>query len=338
MLLFESLKAFGQIAERWTCEAVIRAERSQGRPGRTGLAGSVGKYIARDYQIYLILLPSIVVIFMFNYIPMYGIQIAFRDFHFKEGIFGSPWVGLKHFIRIVGMQQFWLAFKNTVGIQLYSLAVGFPAPILLAIMLNECVFPKFKKTVQMISYAPNFISTVVICGMILLFTNKNMGMINNLLAFLGGERIDFMIQAQWFQTVYVLSGVWQGVGFGSIIYIATLSGVDPQLVEAAVIDGANRLQKIWHVDLPCLFPTIVILLIFSLGGLLGVGFEKILLLQNPLNMETSDVISTYVYRLGLVGAQYSFTTAVGLFNSVVSFILLAFVNRLARHLFGTSLW
>ena len=317
----------------------IRAERPNGRPaGKTGLAEAIGKYLSRDYQIYLILLPSIAVVIIFNYVPMYGIQLAFRDFHFQEGILGSPWVGMKHFIRIVGMQQFWLALKNTVGIQLYSLAVGFPAPILLAIMLNECAFPKFKKTVQMISYAPNFISTVVICGIVLLFTNKNMGMINNIIALLGGERIDFMVQPEWFQTVYVLSGVWQGVGFGSIIYIATLSGVDPQLVEAAVIDGANRLQKIWHVDLPCLYPTIVILLIFSLGGLLGVGFEKILLLQNPLNMETSDVISTYVYRLGLVGAQYSFTTAVGLFNSVVSFLLLALVNRLARRLSGTSLW
>jgi putative aldouronate transport system permease protein len=301
-------------------------------------ASSFAKYVKRDYQIYLILLPSIALIVIFNYLPMYGIQVGFRDFHFKQGITGSPWVGLKHFFRLIQMEQFWLAFKNTIGIQLYSLAVGFPAPILLALMLNECGLPKFKKTVQMISYAPNFISTVVICGMILLFTNRNIGMINNIIASLGGQRIDFMIQAEWFQTVYVFSGLWQGVGFGSIIYIATLSGVDQQLIEAAVVDGANRMQKIWHVDLPCLFPTIIILLIFSLGGLLGVGFEKILLLQNPLNMGTSDVISTYVYRLGLVGGQYSFTTAVGLFNSVVSFILLAFFNRMAKILSGTSLW
>lgn len=327
------------LRDGWGKAVSIRAERSNARPGRkTGLAGSVARYVRRDYQIYLILLPSIAVILVFNYIPMYGIQIAFKDFHFKDGILGSSWVGLKHFIRAVNLQQFWLALKNTVMIQIYSLVVGFPAPILLAIMLNECVYPKFKKTVQMVSYAPNFISTVVICGMILLFTNKNTGLINNLISSLGGERIDFMIKPEWFQTIYVFSGVWQGVGFGSIIYIATLSGVDPQLVEAAVIDGASRMQKIWHVDLPCLFPTIVILLIFSLGSLLGVGFEKVLLLQNSLNMGTSDVISTYVYRLGLVNTQYSFTTAIGLFNSVVSFILLVSVNRLARFLSGTSLW
>lgn len=319
-------------------KAVDVERRKQNTSRNNSLIGSIGKYFFRDYQIYMMILPSIAIIFIFNYLPMYGIQIAFKNFRFKEGIWGSSWVGLKHFIRIVGMQQFWLAMKNTVGIQLYSLAVGFPAPILLAIMLNECVFPKFKKTVQMISYAPNFISTVVMCGMIFLFTSKNTGMINNLISALGGERIDFMIQARWFKTVYVFSGIWQGIGFGSIIYIATLSGVDPQLVEAAVIDGANRIQKIWHVDLPCLFPTIIILLIFSLGGLLGVGFEKVLLLQNPLNMETSDVISTYVYRLGLVDAQYSFTTAIGLFNTVISFLMLVLVNRLAKLITSISLW
>jgi putative aldouronate transport system permease protein len=328
----------GNLIKKENAVEIFAERRKQKSSRNNSLIRSIGKYFLRDYQIYIMILPSIAIIFIFSYIPMYGIQIAFKDFRFKEGIWGSPWAGIRHFIRLIGMEQFWKAMKNTVGIQLYSLAAGFPAPILLAIMLNECIFPKFKKTVQMISYAPNFISTVVMCGMIFLFTSKNAGMINNIISALGGERIEFMIQARWFKTIYVFSGIWQGVGFGSIIYIATLSGVDPQLVEAAVIDGANRLQKIWHIDLPCLFPTIVILLIFSLGGLLGVGFEKVLLLQNPLNMDTSDVISTYVYRLGLVDAQYSFTTAIGLFNNVISFLMLAFVNRLAKLITDISLW
>jgi len=296
------------------------------------------KYFLRDYQIFLLLIPSIIVVFIFSYIPMYGIQIAFKDFRFKEGIVGSQWVGLKHFVHFLTIDQFWLALKNTVLIQLYSLIIGFPAPILLAIMLNECVFPKFKKAVQMISYAPYFISTVVICGMILLFTNRNTGMINNLLEMLGFQRINFMIEPQWFKTVYVFSGVWQGVGWSSIIYLAAMSGIDPELIEAAVIDGANRFQKIWHVDLTSIAPTIIILLIFSLASLLGVGFEKILLLQNSLNMEASDVISTYVYRIGLVGAQYSFTTAIGLFNTMVSFLLLVIVNFIAKRLSNVSLF
>ena len=298
----------------------------------------VSKYFIRDYQIFILLIPSVIVVFIFNYIPMYGIQIAFKDFRFKEGIIGSQWVGLKHFVHFLTMQQFWLALKNTVLIQLYSLIIGFPAPILLAVMLNECVYPRFKKVVQMISYAPYFISTVVICGMILLFTNNNTGVINNILAALGLERINFMIEPKWFKTVYVFSGVWQGVGWSSIIYLAAMSGIDPELIEAAVIDGANRFQKIWHVDLTSIAPTIIILLIFSLASLLGVGFEKILLLQNSLNMEASDVISTYVYRIGLIGAQYSFTTAISLFNTVVSFLLLVIVNFIAKRLSSVSLF
>ncbi|MDW7656298.1 MAG: ABC transporter permease subunit [Bacillota bacterium] len=302
------------------------------------IARLASKNFFRDYQIYLLILPSILVIFIFNYIPMYGIQIAFKDFRFKEGIVGSQWVGLKHFFHFLTMDHFWLTLKNTVTIQLYSLIIGFPAPILLAILLNECVHRKFKKAVQMISYAPYFISTVVMCGMILLFTNNNTGVINNIMALLGFQRINFMIEPKWFQTVYVFSGVWQGVGWSSIIYLAAMSGIDPELIEAAVIDGANRFQKIWHIDLSSIAPTIIILLIFSLASLLGVGFEKILLLQNSLNMEASDVISTYVYRIGLIGAQYSFTTAIGLFNTLVSFLLLVIVNFIAKRLSDVSLF
>lgn len=296
------------------------------------------KYIRRDYQIFLILLPSLVLVFVFCYIPMYGVLIAFKDFYFKAGILGSPWVGFQHFRRFLVMKQFWGIMRNTLVLSLYSIAAGFPAPILLAIILNECVYKKFKKTVQMISYAPHFISTVVICGMIMLFLNKSHGIVNNAMAALGMERINFLIEAKWFSTIYVFSGIWQDVGFSSIIYLAALSGVDPELVEASVIDGANRLQKIWHIDLPAIFPTIIILLIFSLGSLLSVGFEKVLLLQNSLTMDTSDVIATYVYRVGLLQGQYSYTTAIGLFNSVFNIFFLVIFNSLAKVITKTSLW
>ena len=305
---------------------------------RAPLSARFGKYIRRDYQIFLMLLPSLLLVFIFSYIPMYGVMIAFKDFHFKEGILGSPWVGLKHFIRFLEMPQFWTILKNTLLISAYSLAAGFPMPILLAIILNECVYPKFKRVVQLVSYAPHFISTVVICGMIFLFLNQSHGIINNLLAMLGLGRTNFMADAGWFSTVYVFSGIWQDVGFASIIYLAALSGVDVELVEASVIDGANRLQKIWHVDLPTISPTLIILLIFSLGSLLSVGFEKILLLQTAPNMDASDVIATYVYRVGLKQGQYSYTTAIGLFNSVVNIILLAIFNYAAKAVTRTSLW
>lgn len=295
-------------------------------------------YLIRDYQIYLILLPSLALVILFSYVPMYGILIAFKNFRLRSGILGSPWAGFRHFVRFLTMEQFWTIFRNTLSISLYSLAVGFPLPIILAIMLNECKCVKFKKTVQMISYAPYFISTVVVCGMILLFTNRSHGIINNVIETLGGDRINFMIEPQWFQTVYVISGLWQGLGFSSIIYIAALSGVDVQLVEASVLDGANRFQKIWHVDLPSIAPTIIVLLIFNVGSLLSVGYEKIYLLQNDLNMETSDVISTYVYRVGLVDSQFSYTTAIGLFNSVVGLVLLILINHITKLISGTSLW
>jgi putative aldouronate transport system permease protein len=216
--------------------------------------------------------------------------------------------------------------------------MGFPMPVLLAIILNECMYKSFKKFVQMVSYAPHFISSVVICGMIFLFLNQSHGIINNMIAMLGLKRIDFMVEPSWFSTVYVFSGIWQDVGFASIIYLAALSGVDPELVEASAIDGANRMQKIWHIDIPAILPTVIILLIFSLGSLLSVGFEKILLLQTAPNMEASDVIATYVYRVGLKQGQYSFTTAIGLFNAVVNVILLVVFNRLAKLITRTSLW
>ena len=296
------------------------------------------KYMSNYYQIYLLMLPAIIFIAIFCYYPMYGAQIAFRDYKFKLGFWGSEWVGLKHFARFVTSSNFWPLFRNTLLLSLYSLVAGFPAPIILAFLLNEMRSQKFKRVVQMLTYIPHFMSTVAICGLILLFVKRDTGIINQIIVMLGGEAQDFITDPGAFRTIYVLSGVWAGAGWGSIIYLAALSGVDSQIIEAARIDGANRLQKIIYIDFPSILPTIIILLVLNCGSLLSVGFEKVLLLQNQLNMETSDVISTYVYRIGILDAQYSYTTAIGLFNSVVNVIVLVIVNTIAGKLSDTSLW
>lgn len=299
------------------------------------------RYLSENYQLYILILPAFVFIAVFCYVPMYGAQIAFRDYNVSMGISGiwnSEWVGMKHFIRFVTGNNFWQLFRNTMGISLYSLAAGFPIPIILAFMLNEVRSQKFKKTVQMITYMPHFISVVAICGLITMFLQRESGLINLIRMLFGAEGYSYLSDPKWFKTIYVLSDIWQGMGWGTIIYLAALSGVDPQIVEAAVIDGASRVQKIRYIDLPCILPTIVILLVLNAGSLLSVGFEKILLLQNSMNMETSDVISTYVYRLGILNSQYSFTTAIGLFNSVVNVIILVIVNKAADKLTGTALW
>jgi len=305
---------------------------------KSGLKTTGHAYWSQHWDLYLLIIPAIVLTFIFAYIPMYGAQIAFRDFNIKDGIWGSEWVGIKYFIRFVTSKNLPLLLKNTVGISLYSLIAGFPLPIIFALMLNELRFLKLKKSIQMITYAPHFISTVAICGIIVLFTDKEAGLINIIINAIGGDKIEFLAQPIYFKTIYVVSGIWQGLGWGSIIYLAALSGVDPQMVEASIIDGASRLQKILYINIPSISPTIIIILLLSCGSLLGVGFEKILLLQNPLNMEASDVISTYVYRLGILNAQFSYTTAIGLFNSIVSLILLTIVNYVSRYLGGTTLW
>jgi putative aldouronate transport system permease protein len=283
-------------------------------------------------------LPGIVFIFIFAYIPMYGAQIAFRDFNFRRGIWGSDFVGLKHFIRYITSSNFWPLMLNTIGISAYSLAAGFPIPIILAFMINEVRSIRYKKTVQMITYMPHFISTVAICSMIKLFLDRSNGVFNLILKLLGGEPVAFLSEPAYFKSIFVISGIWQEMGWGTIIFLAALSAVDPEMVEAARIDGATRLQKIRYIDFPTILPTIMILLLLSIGSLVGVGADKILLLQNSLNMDASDVISTYVYRLGIRDAQYSFTTAIGLFNSVVNVILLVSFNALSKRFSEISLW
>ncbi|WP_245600138.1 ABC transporter permease [Paenibacillus harenae] len=292
----------------------------------------------RHWELYFMVLLPVAYLIIFKYVPMFGVQIAFKDFNVVQGIWGSDWVGMKHFNAFFDSPNFWLIIKNTIGVSFYSLLAGFPIPILLALALNEVRTGMFKKTVQMVTYAPHFISTVVMVSIIILMLTPHVGVVDRLFTMVGAQMTNFMGVPEYFQSIYVWSGVWQEMGYASIIYIAALAGVDPALYEAARVDGASRWKKIWHIDLPSLLPVTVIMLILSLGNIMGVGFEKIFLMQNPLNLSSSEVISTYVYKVGLVGANFSFSSAVGLFNSVVNLILLVIVNFVAKRISETSLW
>lgn len=294
--------------------------------------------VRQHYQLYLFILPAFLFFLVFCYQPMYGVIIAWKDYNPALGIWGSPWVGWTYFEQFFHSYFFWELIRNTLGISIYSLIVGFPLPIILALSLNELKDGFGKKFAQTITYAPNFISTVVIVGMLVAFMNPQTGIINTIIQFFGGHPIDFMENPAWFKTVYVLSGVWQSTGWSSVIYMAALAGVDTQLHEAAIIDGASRLQRAWYINLPTIAPTIIILLIMSLGQLLNVGFEKIILMQNPLNQSSSDVVSTFVYRAGLLNGQYSFATAVGVFNSAINAIILIAANSITKHFSESSLW
>ncbi|GIP32124.1 sugar ABC transporter permease [Paenibacillus sp. J2TS4] len=298
----------------------------------------ITKRIRKNWDLYLLLAPVIAFFILFEYVPMYGVQIAFKNFIATKGIWGSPWVGFQHFERFFQSYYFWRLLKNTLGIGLYQLFVGFPVPIILALMINEVRSRTFSRFVQTVTYAPHFLSTVVMVGMILIFLSPQTGLINLVIIWFRGEPVEFLTEPAWFKSVYVLSGVWQQMGWSSIIYLAALTGIDPQLHEAARVDGASRWQRIWHINLPGIVPTITILLILNMGSLLSVGFEKVFLMQNSLNMPASDVIATHVYRKGIIDGQYSYSAAVGLFNSVVNFILLVIVNRIARKVNDTSLW
>ncbi|MGE7928773.1 ABC transporter permease [Lysinibacillus xylanilyticus] len=295
------------------------------------------KSIRKNWELYLLLAPVILYFLIFHYYPLYGLQIAFKDFIATKGITGSPWVGFKHFERFFDSYYFWRLIKNTIGIGVFTLLVSFPVPIIIALLLNEVKSLRFKKFVQTIIYAPHFLSTVVVVGMLLLFL-KSDGMINQVITLFGGTPIDFISEPAWFKSIYVLSDVWQTMGWSSIIYIAALSAVDPAQHEAAMMDGASKFQRIIHINIPAIMPTIVILFILNVGSVMAIGFEKVFLLQNDLNMSTSDVISTFVYRSGILEAQYSFSAAVGLFNSIINFIILIMVNRIAKKVSDTSLW
>ena len=294
--------------------------------------------ILRHWQWYLLLLPPLVWLVIFRYIPMVGIQIAFRDYR-GGSIFSGDWVGLQHFRNFFRSPAALNIIGNTMGISLYNLIAGFPLPIILALCLNACVSPRLTKSVQMITYAPYFISTVVMVGILQQLIHPQFGIINSLLASLGlGGNLNIMAEPKLFSSVFVWSGIWQFTGYSSIMYIAVLSGVDPTLHEAAVVDGASRFKRVIWIDLPMIIPTATILLILNVGQIMNVGFEKVFLMQNTMNLSASDVISTFVYRRGLEGAQFAFAAAVGLFNSVVNMILLVIVNQIAKRLGDTSLW
>ncbi|WP_036717247.1 ABC transporter permease subunit [Paenibacillus sp. JCM 10914] len=279
-------------------------------------------------------------IVVFKYVPMYGALIAFKDFTVSKGIWESEWVGLKHFSRFIQSYDFGKIIKNTLLLNLYNLIAGFPFPLLFALGLNYVRIRWFKKTVQMVTYAPHFISTVVMVGMLFELLDTRNGIVNTLLGAFGFDPINFMGNPDLFKSIYVWSGIWQSAGFSCIIYLAALSSVDPSLHEAAVIDGASQRQRMWHIDLPSIIPVAVILLILNMGSMLDVGFEKVLLMQNPLNMRTSEVIDTYVYKVGLASQamNYSYSAAIGLFKSVIGFLLIITVNQIARKTNQASLW
>lgn len=309
-----------------TKQKSIRAEREK------------KKSVWKNWQLYIMCLPAVIYFLIFAYKPMYGIIIAFKNYSMRKGIMGSPWIGFGNFERLFSSYWFPIILKNTLTLSGLTLILGFPIPILLALILNEVQNSRFRKGFQTISYAPHFISTVVLCGMLTLFLSPSSGVINRFITMLGGEHINFLQEPSMFKWVYVLSGVWQEMGWGSIIYFATLSGVDKALIEAADIDGASRLQKIWYINLPVLVPTILILLILNCGSLLSVGYEKVFLLQNPTNLSASEVISTFVYKSGLEKSDFSFGAAADLFNSVVNTIVLVLANTISKQSTKTSLF
>ena len=299
------------------------------------------RLMRRFWQLYLFVLPPIITTFIWHYIPLYGVVIAFKDYKVIDGILGSDWAGLEHFMAFFRDPYFEPILWNTIRISLYSFAT-FPCSIIFALMINELTNHKFKKTVQMISYLPHFISTVVVCAMVHMFFNVDGGIVNNAIVALGGEPVPFMYKAKYFDHLYVWSGVWQGIGWGTIIYLANLSNVSPDLIEAARIDGASRWDVVVHINIPTILPTVVIMLILRVGSIMGVGFEKVFLLQTDLNLSASRVISTYVYErtLGAGGttAYWDYSAAIGLFNTFINLILIILTNTIARKVSDIALW
>ena len=300
-------------------------------------SGTVWNRLKRFRHLYWMLLIPVAYYLLFHYAPMYGVTIAFKKFNARQGILGSPWVGLKHFNKFMGDPYFWQVVGNTLAINLMDVVLGFPAPIILALLLNEVRSSRFKRAVQTISYLPHFLSTMVVCGMLTNFMARD-GLVNDIIAHLGGERTALLSKPELFRWIYVFSGIWQGMGWGAIIYLAALSGVNVELYEVAELDGANRWQQIWNIMLPCIAGTISIQLILRCGSLLGSNTDKILLLYNSYTMPVADQIGTYVYRRGLLENSTSYSTAVGLFNSVIGMLMLVAVNFLSRRISETSLF
>jgi putative aldouronate transport system permease protein len=290
------------------------------------------------WDLYLLMVPGILFFIIYKYVPMWGIVIAFQDYSIFTGVLESKWVGFKHFERMFEAEEFYRIFKNTLLISLYKLFWGFPAPIIVALMLNEIRNMMYKRTIQTVIYMPHFLSWVIVGGIMMNLLGPSTGIVNSFVEFLGFEPIYFLADNSWFRSVLVASDLWKSVGWGTILYLAALAGIDPQLYEAATVDGANKWQQTWHITLPSLLPTIVILLILQMGNILEVGFEQVFILLNPLVYNVGDVFETYVYRVGVTQGQFSYTTAVGLFKSVIALILVVAANKFAKKLGQNGLW
>ncbi len=297
--------------------------------------------IKKDFKInkilYLMAVPALVYAIIFKYIPIYGATLAFKRYNIALGILRSPWIGFDNFEKFFSSYYFWRLLRNTVLLSVYRLAYGFPAPILLALLINEFKFNRYKRVVQSISYIPHFFSMVVVCGIIIDFTRVG-GALSRLVVLMGGKEANLLTKPELFRTIYVASDIWKDVGYNSIIFLAAIIGISPHLYEAAEIDGAGRFRQIWNVTIPGILPTIVIMLIINIGKMMNISFEKVILLYNAMTYETADIISTFVYRKGLLDADYSYSTAIGLFNSIINFTLLVLANGISRRVNETSLW
>jgi putative aldouronate transport system permease protein len=294
--------------------------------------------LKRDWQLYLMLLPMIIWLLLFLYKPMYGLQIAFKDYSIFKGVTASPWIGFEHFETLFNNDQFIRAVRNTVIISFWTLLIGFPVPILLALMFNEIINHTFKKWSQTIVYLPHFISSVIIAGIVITAFSPSAGIVNTVIGWFGFEPVYFLTKAEWFRPIFIGTGIWQEAGFQSIVYLAAIAGVSPTLYESAVVDGASRWQMMWRITVPSIMPTIIIMLIIRIGNILEVSFEMIILLYQPATYETADVVNTFIYRQGLQGGQYDFAAAAGLFNAVVAFVLVMTANTISKRYSRTSLW
>jgi len=315
----------------------VKGKRRGSAPFRSRLQAT-WKHMKRDRQLLILFIPCIIFYLLFRYGPLYGLIIAFKDYSVFQGIMGSDWVGLKHFTKFFMGDDFYLLFKNTLLLGFYSLIFGFPFPIILAILLNEVRVKWFKKSVQTFTYLPAFLSVVIISSMIIDFLSPGSGIINQIIAWFGLEKIYFLILPEWFRTVYVVSDIWSTAGYEAIIYLAAISGISPTLYEAARVDGSSRLRSIWHITLPGILPTVLVMFILKTGSMIRVGYEKVLLLYTPTTYEVADVFSTFVYRKGLLETNYSYAAAVGMFEALIAMIMLLAANFISRRLGGRGLW
>ncbi len=295
-------------------------------------------HLKRDWQLYVLLLPTIIWLVVFLYKPMYGLQIAFKDYSIFKGVANSPWIGFEHFETLFSSEGFMRALRNTIAISFWSLVIGFPVPIILALMFNEILNRRYKSTAQTIVYLPHFISSVIIAGIVITAFSPSAGIVNTALSWFGIDPIYFLTRPDWFRPIFIGTTIWQEAGFQSIVYLAAIAGVSPTLYESAVVDGASRWQMMWKITIPCILPTLIIMLIIRIGNMLEVSFEMIILLYQPSTYETADVVNTFIYRQGLQNGQYDFAAAAGLFNAVVAFVLVIGANSIAKRYSRTSLW